>query len=166
MGRYPIIGVLTDATTVRPACGDACLQSRNAAGSPSGYPTCVIWQAATKTSQVAFAEFELPPCQGEIDVGVSKAGSHVHGGSPLSGARIEFWAVQQWLELRERGSDPYSTLPLLTTERVRRTTQLSKDLDLDLQTAEVSIETEGLGDLFQAVDGLHGRLAPLFKGKA
>jgi hypothetical protein len=80
--------------------------------------------------------------------------------------RTTVWAVQQWIELRERGSDPYPTLPVLARERVRRTTQLSKDLDLDLQTAEVSIETEGLGDLFQAVDGLHRRLAPLFKGKA
>jgi hypothetical protein len=80
--------------------------------------------------------------------------------------RTTVWAVQQWIELRERGSDPYPTLPVLARERVRRTTQLSKDLDLDLQTAEVSIETEGLGDLFQAVDGLHRRLMPLFKGKA
>jgi hypothetical protein len=80
--------------------------------------------------------------------------------------RTTAWAVQQWIELRERGSDPYSTLPLLAIERVRRTTQLSKDLDLDLQTAEISIETEGLEDLFQAVDGLHRRLMPLFKGKA
>jgi hypothetical protein len=54
-----------------------------------------MWQAATKTAQVAFAEFELPPCQGEIDVGVSKAGSHVHGGSPLSAGRIEFWAGER-----------------------------------------------------------------------
>ncbi len=74
--------------------------------------------------------------------------------------------VQQWIELRQRGSDPYPVLPLLTAERVRRTIQLSKDLDLDLQSFEVSIETEGLGDLFQAVDGLHKQLAPLFKGKA
>jgi hypothetical protein len=80
--------------------------------------------------------------------------------------RTTVWAVQQWIELRERGSDPYPTLPVLARERVRRTTQLSKDLDLDLQTAEISIETEGLEDLFQAVDGLHRRLAPLFKGKA
>jgi hypothetical protein len=80
--------------------------------------------------------------------------------------RTTVWAVQQWIELRERGSDPYPTLPVLARESVRRATQLSKDLDLDLQTAEVSIETEGLGDLFQAVDGLHRRLMPLFKGKA
>ena len=39
------------------------------------------------------------------------------------------------------GGELYTILPLLATERVRRTTQLSKDLDLDLQTAEVSIET-------------------------
>jgi len=80
--------------------------------------------------------------------------------------RTTVWAVQQWIELRDRGSDLYPTLPVLARERVRRTTQLSKDLDLDLQTAEISIETEGLGDQFQAVDGLHRRLAPLFKSKA
>jgi hypothetical protein len=80
--------------------------------------------------------------------------------------RTTVWAVQQWIELRDRGSDLYPTLPVLARERVRRTTQLSKDLDLDLQTAEISIETEGLGDQFKAVDGLHRRLAPLFKGKA
>src|SRR6267143_645433 len=51
-----------------------------------------MWHAATKTSQVAFAEFELPPCHGEIDVGMFQGGSRVHGGSPLSAARIEFCA--------------------------------------------------------------------------
>jgi len=53
----------------------------------------------------------------------------------------------------------------LSAERVRRTTQLAKDLLIDLETVEVSIETQGLKDLFEAMDSLYPRLAPLFKGK-
>ena len=79
--------------------------------------------------------------------------------------RTTAWAVQQWIPLREQGGDAYAVLPLLSAERVRRTTQLAKDLLVDLETVEVSIETQGLKDLFEAMDSLHPRLAPLFKGK-
>jgi hypothetical protein len=74
------------------------------------------------------------------------------------------WAVQQWVGLTEKkGGDPYSVLPILSAERVRRATQLTRDLSLDLQAVEVSIETEGVAQLFEAVDDLHRRLAVLFK---
>jgi hypothetical protein len=74
------------------------------------------------------------------------------------------WAVQQWVGLKgQSGGDPYSVLPILSAERVRRATQLTRDLSLDLQAVEVSIETEGLAQLFEAIDDLHRRLAALFK---
>ena len=79
--------------------------------------------------------------------------------------RTTAWSVDQWGQLREQGRDPYTVLPVLSAERVRRTTQLAKDLHLDLETVEVGLETEGLEELFQAIDSLHGRLAPLFKAK-
>jgi hypothetical protein len=44
-------------------------------------------------------------------------------------------------------------------------TQLAKDLLIDLETVEVSIETQGLKDLVEAMDSLHPRLPYLFKGK-
>jgi hypothetical protein len=50
----------------------------------------------------------------------------------------------------------------LSADRVRRATQMAKDLTLDLQSLEVDFETEGLLELFQAVAALHERLAPLF----
>ena len=79
--------------------------------------------------------------------------------------RTTAWSVDQWVRLREQGRDPYTVLPVLSAERVRRTTQLAKDLDLDLQSVEVGLETEGLGELVQAVDSLHRHLAHLFKGE-
>jgi len=72
------------------------------------------------------------------------------------------WAIEQWIALREHKQDPYSVLPMLTLERVRRGTQIAHDLSLDLDTADVSFETPGLEGLFGAVQGLHQKLAHLF----
>lgn len=77
--------------------------------------------------------------------------------------RLTAWTVQQWLELQAKHGDAYSVLSLLTAERIRRATQLSNDLSLDLEAAEISFETEGLGKLFEAIRGLYERLARLFK---
>jgi hypothetical protein len=73
------------------------------------------------------------------------------------------WAVQQWTELQRQHRDPYTVLGILSEERVRRATQIAKDLTLDLESLELGLETEGLASLFHAVEGLHERLAPLFK---
>lgn len=78
--------------------------------------------------------------------------------------RTTAWAVQQWVgQKQQQDGDPYSVLPILSAERVRRATQLTRDLSLDLQAVEVTVETEGLAQLFQAVDDLYRRLAILFK---
>jgi hypothetical protein len=73
------------------------------------------------------------------------------------------WAVQQWIELRQQNRDPYTVLGILSVERVRRATQITQDLAIDLESLEVGMETEGMAKLFHAVEGLHLRLAPLFK---
>ncbi|MDA2914137.1 hypothetical protein MYX77_09300, partial [Acidobacteriia bacterium AH_259_A11_L15] len=73
------------------------------------------------------------------------------------------WTVQQWLELQAKKKDAYRVLSLLTGDRIRRATQLSTDLSIDLDAAEVSFETEGLDKLFPVVEGLYQRLARLFK---
>ncbi|MCU1302645.1 MAG: type pilus assembly PilZ [Candidatus Sulfotelmatobacter sp.] len=73
------------------------------------------------------------------------------------------WAVQQWTELQSQHRDPYTVLGILSEERVRRATQLSRDLRIDLESLELSVETEGLDKLFQATKGLYERLAPLFR---
>jgi len=73
------------------------------------------------------------------------------------------WAVQQWTELQEQHRDPYTVLGILSQERVRRATQITRDLTLDLESLELGLETQGLANLFQAVERLHERLLPLFK---
>lgn len=73
------------------------------------------------------------------------------------------WAVQQWVGAKEQSGDPYAVLPALAVQRVQRATQLANDLCLDLQTVEVTADTEGIGDLYRAVDDLRRRLDLLFK---
>ena len=93
---------------------------------------------------------------GDIDVrllhGFREAVDHV---------RETTWAVQQWIELQAQDKDAYSVLPRLTVERIRRASQLNNDLALDLDAAEVTIETEGIENLRQSVRGLYKRLAQL-----
>ncbi len=93
---------------------------------------------------------------GDIDVrllaGFRQAIDHV---------RETTWAVQQWIELRAQEKDAYGVLPRLTVERIRRATQLNNDLGLDLDAAEVTIDTEGINGLRRSVEGLHKRLARL-----
>ena len=52
---------------------------------------------------------------------------------------------------------------MLAAERVRLMTNLGQNLSTDLDATEISFETEGLEDLFHAVQGLHVRLSYLFK---
>ena len=40
---------------------------------------------------------------------------------------------------------------ILSAERVRRATEINKDLAIDLQSLEVGLETSGLKELFRAV---------------
>jgi hypothetical protein len=56
-------------------------------------------------------------------------------------------------------------MSILSEERVRRATQINKDLAMDLQSLEVGLETPGLNELFRSVRDLHECLAPLFPNK-
>jgi hypothetical protein len=75
-----------------------------------------------------------------------------------------FAAVQQWFEARAKSSDPYAVLPVLAAQRVNRSAQLARDLSLDLENMDVTVETEGLQDLYQAIGNLHRQLGVLCKG--
>ena len=72
------------------------------------------------------------------------------------------WAVQEWQERRLKQRDPQTVLPLITAERIRRTTQLSQAIMSDLAAHEVTRSTPGIEDLFHAIASLHQRVAGLF----
>jgi hypothetical protein len=74
------------------------------------------------------------------------------------------WAVQEWQERQIKRRDPQTVLPLITAERIRRTTQLSRAIMTDLAAHEVTRSTPGIEELFHAVKTLHQRVAGLFSG--
>jgi hypothetical protein len=73
------------------------------------------------------------------------------------------WAVQEWQERELQKHDPHTLLPLITSERIRRGTQLSKAITTDLETHEVTRETAGMNEFFQAIEGLYSRVAVLLR---
>lgn len=73
------------------------------------------------------------------------------------------WAVQEWQERQLQKHDPHTVLPLITSERIRRATHLSLAITMDLAAHQVTRETAGVRELFQAVEGLYPRVASLFR---
>jgi hypothetical protein len=77
------------------------------------------------------------------------------------------WAVQKWVGLsHQSGGDPFTVLPIMAAERVKRATQMSKDLSLDLQSVDVNFDTPGIVALFDAIGDLHRRLGALLNPKS
>jgi hypothetical protein len=72
-------------------------------------------------------------------------------------------AVQLWFEAHGKSADAYAVLPILATQRVRRSAELARDLSLDMENMDVTLETEGLQDLYKAVGQLHRQLEVLCK---
>lgn len=73
------------------------------------------------------------------------------------------WAVQEWQERQLQKHDPQTLIPLITSERIRRATQLNMAITSDLAAHQVTRETVGMHELFRAVEGLHLSVADLFK---
>src|SRR5208282_61477 len=69
------------------------------------------------------------------------------------------WAVQEWQERQIQRHDTATVLPLLTSERVRRTTELSTIILTDLADRQITSETPGIVELLKAIESLHARLA-------
>jgi hypothetical protein len=75
------------------------------------------------------------------------------------------WAVQEWQERQLRKHDPQTVLPLVTAERIRRATQLSKTIMTDFAAHDLTRETAGMDEFFQTVESLHQCLADLLKDR-
>ncbi len=72
-------------------------------------------------------------------------------------------AVQEWQELQLQGRDTDKVLVLLMAERIRRVAYLSNELAANLDTSEVTFETKGIAELYQAIERLYQRLNLLFE---
>lgn len=70
------------------------------------------------------------------------------------------WAVQEWQERQKR--DPHTVLSLITTERIRRATQLNSSIAEDLQARKINRETAGMAELFRVTERLYQQTVDLF----
>lgn len=75
------------------------------------------------------------------------------------------WAVQEWQERQVQHHDPYTVLPLLVVERIRRATQLSEAIAADLAAHDVTGETAGINEFFRSVKRVYQHLADLFSDR-
>jgi hypothetical protein len=72
-------------------------------------------------------------------------------------------AVKQWLDLRARKGDPFTVLHALSAERVRAGTEICKHVIIDLDSGDVTFQTQGLDDFTRSVRDLLERLSRIVK---
>jgi hypothetical protein len=76
------------------------------------------------------------------------------------------WAVQEWQERQLKQHDPYTVVPLIISERIRRAAQLCKAISADLVANDVTRETPGIREFFKAIESLYAQVASLIRSRA
>jgi hypothetical protein len=72
------------------------------------------------------------------------------------------WTVQQWVDLRSGGNDPFVVLPQLEAERMNMLMKLAHNVLADVDATGMTEFSEGVDELYQVIQKLHRRLAKLF----
>jgi len=72
----------------------------------------------------------------------------------LDNTRMTAWTVNELMNAAEAQRDPDKVLSFLAAERLRRSTQMLKDLCADLDDQDVSWQTSGIQRLYETVDVL------------
>lgn len=72
------------------------------------------------------------------------------------------WTVQQWVDLRDTGGDPFEVLPQLEAERMHLLMKLSKNVVADLDSTSINEFTAGLDEMYRVVQQLYKSLSKLF----
>jgi hypothetical protein len=71
------------------------------------------------------------------------------------------WVVYEWQERQLLQHDTSTILPLLSTERVRRSTQLAQAISADAASGQITPATPGLDELLSAADAMRASLLAL-----
>jgi hypothetical protein len=69
----------------------------------------------------------------------------------LDNARLTAWTVSEVLNAREREQDVEKVLSFVVAERLRRATQMLKELGADIQREGLTWQTHGVQTLFETV---------------
>lgn len=76
----------------------------------------------------------------------------------LDRSRTTAWTISELLTVRQINTNPGAALPFLLSERIRRFTQMTKELSTDLNSG---ISPAGIGALSDALDSLQAKLRQL-----
>jgi PilZ domain-containing protein len=79
-------------------------------------------------------------------------------------ARQTAWTVQQWVDLRAGGSDPFQVLPQLEAERMHMLMKLAHNVVADIDSSGINEYSEGIAELYETVQQLHKRLKKVLIG--
>ena len=106
---------------------------------------------------------ELKDLQSSVKTGMINVKVLMDFRTATERARQASAAVQQWLDAQGKGGDPYKLMEQVVKQRVEMTTQLIKDVTVDLESLDVDLDTAGLPALNDAVLTLNERLGKLFR---
>src|ERR1041385_4515836 len=81
----------------------------------------------------------------------------------LDNARLTAWTVSEVLNAREREQDVEKVLSFVVGERLRRATQMLKELGADIQREGLTWQTHGIQNLFEAAEVLQVHLLKLIE---
>jgi hypothetical protein len=79
----------------------------------------------------------------------------------LDNARMTAWTVSELLNAVESHKDPAKVLSFVAAERLRRSTQMLKDLCSDIDEPSVTWQTNGIQGLFETVNLLQRQLSKM-----
>lgn len=77
----------------------------------------------------------------------------------LDNVRMTAWTASELLNARQAKEDPEKMLTFLAAERLRRSTQMLKDLCTDIDEQEVTWQTSGVLGLYETVMALQQQLS-------
>jgi len=105
---------------------------------------------------------ELKNLQNSVKTGMINVKVLMEFRTATKRARQASVAVQHWLDAQGKGGDPYKLMEQVMRQRLEMTTQLVKDVTVDLESLDVDFDTPGLPALNEAVRTLAERLEKLF----
>jgi hypothetical protein len=79
----------------------------------------------------------------------------------LDHVRMTAWTTNELMDARDASRDPATVLSFLTAERLRRFTQMVKDLSCDIQVQGLTWQTQGIQGLSESLHMLQQLLGRL-----
>jgi PilZ domain len=166
METYPNVGDMIELTNV---VSDESVEARVVAMRTSSLdaPQAVAVELCVPSETFWGANFQLMT----ITAGLRSLGQSLQSDGTdfrlLNGFRVvvdqirrDAWAIEESEQHHFYAQGQQGFLPLLTSERIHCTTRLCNELAVELDSHDVSFGTQGIAELFRAIDRLRERIEP------